>query len=98
MEHDITDMLEHMAKSHEQLARLLKFGRDTTVHMSSLITAIPNRDASFIATEQAAVWLHAGELTASITSYLDSIGNLQEAAAENLELVMKGLTDDPEEE
>lgn len=98
MEHCITDMMEYMAKSHEELERILKAGRDMTTHLTSLVETIPDRDAAFAGVNADAASSHIKELTSDVMLYLNSIGDLQEVAAENLKLVMHELTDSSTEE
>lgn len=98
MEQHITEAIGHMAKAHEELARILEAGRDICVHMCFLIENIPDMDASFISAGRETITEQAGEINTSVSTYLNSIGDLQEAAANNLGLVMKELKDGDAEE
>jgi phage shock protein A len=98
MEQHITDMLEHMAKSHEELARILEAGRDIAVHLAHVIEAIPDRGMTFLEEGREGLAEQVMEVNGSVAAYLNSIGDLEEAIGENLKHVMKQLTELPDEE
>ena len=98
MEHHITNTIEQMAKSHEELARILEAGRDITVHMSHLIETIPDRDMSFLAGGRTELMEQTTEVNGSVTAYLNSIGDLEEAVGDNLKHAMKQLSAGTDEE
>lgn len=98
MEHHISNIIGHMAKSHEELAHILQAGRDLTVHMSYLIDNIPDQNMSFMDGGKDALMEEATELNGSVTAYLNSIGELEDAIGDNLKLVMKQIRDELEQE
>lgn len=85
----MSNTIEHMSKSHKELARLLEAERDIVVHLSNIVTSIPDKHISFAETD--AVLKNCTEVTANVVSYLNSIGGLEEAIAENLTYVMKEI-------
>ena len=89
MEHQVTISIEFMMKSHFELARILEAERHVAAHVCKVINAVPDRPDAF-GTGQSAVKLSL-ELTQNIAAYLSSLGDLEEAIADNLELVMGEL-------
>lgn len=87
MEHQVTLSIEHMAKSHQELARLLEAKRDIVVHLSDIINALPDGNISFCDKDD--MIKSCSEITTNVVSYLNSIGDLEEALADNLSCVMK---------
>jgi uncharacterized protein YlzI (FlbEa/FlbD family) len=97
MDQHVNDIVEHIAKSHEEIARILEAGKDITVHMSYLISTIPDKEVSFHSGGRIMIAEHSGEIMSNVTSYLNSIGDLQEACANSLTHVVKQLSDSDEE-
>lgn len=96
MERQITEMIAHIAKSHQQLAKVLEAGRDVSAHMSYLVNSIPDDHFTFDAFDT--IVKSASDVTANVVSYLNSIGGLEEALADNLEFVMKEMDAEDAEE
>jgi len=96
VEQQITDTIRHMAKSHVELAKILQEKRDVTVHASNLIYEIS--DGSVSEYDFGTIIEGAVEVTDSITAYLGSLADLEEAIAENLSCVMKEMAEDSAEE
>jgi hypothetical protein len=91
-------MIHHMARAHEELARILEAGRDIAVHAARLIEAIPDRGMTFLEEGREGLAEQVMEVNGSVVAYLNSIGDLEEAIGDNLKHVMKQLTESPEEE
>lgn len=89
MEHQVTVNIQFMMKSHHELARILEAKRYVATHLSHLVRAIPDQPESF-GTGEKAIALSL-EVTQSIAAYLSSLGDLEEAMADNLELVIAEL-------
>lgn len=98
MEHHISNIVEHMAKSHEELSNTLRASRDIAMHMAYLIESIPDENVSFLREGRQMLLNESSELNGSISSYLNSIGDLQEALGDNLKLIMKQLREEAEQE
>ncbi len=97
MEKQVSEILEQMAKSHDELSRILHSTREIAVHLAvQLVNEIPNENASF--RSQDAIMRRSLDIAVNVTSYLNSIGDLQEALAENLEPIIEGLQDHTVEE
>lgn len=90
MDHQIDSAIHHMATSHQQIARILEAKRQSAANASQLVQAIPD-DHRFEGFEE--LVKNAGMVTQSVTAYLNSIAELEEAVASNLEHVMKQLKD-----
>jgi len=89
MEQKITAIVHHMAKSHRELARILESKRDIVVRAAGLTTYIPSEHGATDGPE--AVWEQSGAVAKSLTAYLNSLADLEEALAENLSTVVKEL-------
>ncbi|RAV22067.1 nucleoside-diphosphate sugar epimerase [Paenibacillus contaminans] len=89
MDQQITTVISHMAKSHLELARIIEAKRQSVVHAAKLVTAIPNENPSVEGFEGTTDF--ALQVTKNVTSYLNSLADLEEALAENLTQVMKEL-------
>lgn len=89
MDQQITSIIYYMSNSHNELARIIEAKRQSVVHAAKLITAIPNENPSadgFEGTTDFAL-----SVTKNLTSYLNSLADLEDAIAENLTHVMKEL-------
>lgn len=89
MDQQITTIISHMAKSHLELAKIIEAKRQSAVHAAKLIAAIPNENPSMEGHEGTTDF--ALQVTKSVTSYLNSLADLEEAVADNLTQVMKEL-------
>lgn len=87
MEEYVTRTLAHMAESQQHLERILRAKRDVVVHLSDLITVLPDVDVSFCNKDD--MYEQCSDLTTNLVSYLNSIGEFEEALAENLSIVVK---------
>ncbi|MFD0869745.1 Uncharacterised protein [Chlamydia abortus] len=89
MQSRVTAIIEHMAKSHGELADIIESARYITVNMAQVIEAIPDVQMNFQGVE--AVTQHSLGVTKNLTSYLNILADLQEAIADNLTVVMKEI-------
>ncbi|MFK7694101.1 nucleoside-diphosphate sugar epimerase [Paenibacillus sp. HJGM_3] len=96
MQKRVTSIIGHMAKSHMELARILEAKRLNIVNTAHVIGALPNTNLQFDGA--IAVGSQAIDIAKSVSQYLTSLADLEEAIAENLEVVIKELTDGEEEE
>lgn len=86
MEHHVTVSIEYMMKSMHELARILEAERHATEHVSRVVSVIPSRPLSF--GEGEAALLLALDVKEDVGAYLSSIGDLQEAIGDNLQVIM----------
>ncbi|MBD0381606.1 hypothetical protein [Paenibacillus sedimenti] len=96
MQDQITSILNHMAKSQQEMARTLEAKRFIVAHMASMVVQIPDRDPSFGEIESLVE--HSLEVTKGITSYLNSLADLEDALADNLAPIVKAMKEHPSEE
>ncbi|GFR39063.1 hypothetical protein PRECH8_23590 [Insulibacter thermoxylanivorax] len=90
------DFLSHMAKAHEELANILLAAKDIALHTAhELVSVVPVQGMTFRGKD--AVLEQAMNLTSNVAAYLNSIGDLQEALADNLEPVLENLREQEEE-
>jgi methyl-accepting chemotaxis protein len=96
VQNQITEMVHHMANSHEQMANIIEAKRHVAVHLSSLNHQISQADPNM--GEIQSLMEHSLLVTKSITSYLNSLADLEDALAENLICIMKEMSDQPGDE
>ena len=96
MQHRVTSIIAHLAKSHREMARVLEAKRHSIVNLARIVTAIPSDNVSF--SDISAIQNNAMELTKSVTAYLNSLADFEESIASNLELVIQELSEYEEEE
>lgn len=95
MQNQITKMLQHMAHSQEQMARILDAERHVAVRMAQIIHDLPDAEPDF--GDTAGIIESAGQVNKSIISYLNAFADLQEAMAEQVGKVIKELQGQEEE-
>lgn len=95
MDQKVTDILMHMAHSHQQLARVIDAERHISVRMAQIVHALPDQELDFEGVES--MMENTASLNKSLIAYLNSIADLQEAMAENLTQVMNELKGSDEE-
>jgi methyl-accepting chemotaxis protein len=86
----VTAIIEHIAKSHQEMANILEAKRHIAVTMSQIISAIPDVNMSFSGLESTTEYSMG--ITENISSYLNSLAEFEESIAENLSYVMKEMT------
>lgn len=89
MEHHVTLAMEFMVKSHYELARTLAADRDAAVHASRVIGRLPDH-APGLGDREEALELSL-DVMQSVAAYLNSLGDLAEAVADQLELILKDI-------
>lgn len=95
MEDQITNIIVHMTKSHQEMAKIIEAKRRITVRVSQMIHAMPDRNLSFNDNKEVAD--HSLKVIKNITSYLNSLADLEDALAENLTHVVAELSENQEE-
>lgn len=88
-------ILYHMAKSHRELARILRSEREIACHAAGLTQSIPDAHTGSIGVE--GVKEQSGTVSKGIASYLNGLADLEEALADNLGPVVKELEGQEEE-
>jgi len=81
--------MEFMVKSHYELVRTLSAERDAVAHTSRVIGALPDHGPTLGDPETA---LESSlEVMQTVAVYLNSLGDLEEALADQLEIIMKQI-------
>jgi len=97
MEKQLEALLEHVAKAHEELSRILKSTKEISMHTAEYVVGeLPDRDLTFGG--QDVILNHALMLAGNVTAYLNSLGELEAALADSLEPVMEQLHGQSDEE
>ncbi|MDQ0901542.1 MULTISPECIES: nucleoside-diphosphate sugar epimerase [unclassified Paenibacillus] len=96
MEQQVTMIISHIAGSHSEMSRILEAKRSVSTQMASIANDIPDSHPHF----EGLVMLQeqALQLTKNITAYLNSLANLEEAIAQQTEIVMKEIKEPDNEE
>lgn len=89
MEKEITKNIEYMSKSNQELARIMKSQKHVVEHMSKLVSDIPNDDPDF--GNLLEIIENSLVVSRSVSAYLYSLSNLEEAITANLGYVLKEL-------
>jgi len=89
MESQAATIIVRMAQSQQQLARILEAHREVAQNMGRLVGAVPDDHDADLPYE--AIMENAAMVTKSLSAYLNSLADLEEALANGLQLVMKEL-------
>ena len=84
MDNKINELLEHVSYSQQQIARIFEAQRHTSLHMSQIISSLPDH-------QPAEAGEHVEQVNGSIASYLNAMAELQQKIADSLEIVMNEL-------
>jgi hypothetical protein len=95
VQNQINQIIEHMAKAHEEMANIIEAKRHVVTHLASLSHHIPHDCPDF--GEIASLMEHSLLVTKSVGSYLNSLADLEDALADNLSVVMKQMEQVSEE-
>lgn len=94
MEHHLTKIIIHMSRSYHELAKIIHSKRHMTVHMAQMIQLIPDTP-SF--SEPTKLVDNVGNVSDSISAYLTTLADLEDAIAENLGYIVSELSEASEE-
>ncbi|MDB5054123.1 MAG: nucleoside-diphosphate sugar epimerase [Bacilli bacterium] len=89
MEQEITEIIHHMMSSQQQIAKVLEAERHIVDHIAKIVNEIPDQFPSF--NDMEAIVKNTSEVTKTISSYLVSLADFEEAIADNLTAVMMEL-------
>jgi hypothetical protein len=95
MNERIDGILYHMAKSHRELARILRTERDIACHAAGLTQSIHDGHTASVGLEGTKE--QAVQLSKNVAVYLNGLADLEEALADNLGPVIKELEGREEE-
>lgn len=95
MQHIVTEIMEHLSHSHNQMARIIEAKRDVTVRMTEVIKALPDKDPNFGGTD--GLLNNTGAVIGNLVSYLNSIADLQETMASQLTFMLREMNVEDEE-
>jgi hypothetical protein len=96
VESKIDDMIAHLSHSQQQLARILEAQRHAAVRMAQIIHSLPDYELQ-LAEGSRSSGGHTVQVNRSIVSYLNAMADLQQTAADSLEIVLKELREQDEE-
>ncbi len=92
----LTEIVVHLSRSHQQMARILDAKRQVTVRMAQLVQALPDLHPQLNGLD--GLLDSSGNVTKSVVSYLNSLADLQEAVAESMTHVVKAMGESVDEE
>ncbi|WP_410515112.1 nucleoside-diphosphate sugar epimerase [Paenibacillus sp. BR2-3] len=95
MQNKITKVLQHMAHTHEQMARILDAERHVAVRMSQIVHDLPDEQPDF--GDTSGLIESSGQVNKNIIAYLNALADLEEAMAEGVGRVIKELNGQEEE-
>lgn len=91
-----TEIVVHMAHSHQQLARILDAERQVTMRMAELVHTLPDAHPQLNGLD--GLLDNAAQVTKSVIAYLNSLAELEEATAESLTSVLQAARSGVDEE
>lgn len=95
MQNKIDEIINHIAHSHQQIARVLDAKRQVAVRMSEIIHHLPDNEPELDGVE--GLLDSSGQINKSIISYLGGLADLEEAVAETLTQIMREIAVQEEE-
>lgn len=95
VQHIVTEMIEHMSRSHEQIARVMEAKRHVAVRMAQMVQALPDQHPTFDGLS--GLMESSQAVTRNVIAYLNSIAELQETIAHTITSIMKEIDDEDEE-
>lgn len=96
MEDQVTVIISHIATSHREMSKILGAKRGVTAHMASLSDGISDEHPQFADVSELQEF--ALQLTKSITAYLNSLADLEDAIAQQTEILIKEMNGPDAEE
>lgn len=91
----IDDMIAHLSHSQQQMARILEAQRHAAVRMAQIIHSLPDYELQPEGSKSSGG--QTAQVNRSIVSYLNAMADLQQTAADSLEIVLKELREREEE-
>lgn len=85
----MTEIVVHLAHSHQQMARILSAKRQVTVRMAQLIDVLPNEHPHLSGLN--GLIESSSDVTKSVISFLNGLADLEEAVADSLTHVLKAI-------
>lgn len=94
MQELLTEMVVHLAHTHQQMARIVDAKRQVIVRMAELTQAIPDLHPDLGGL--AGLMDSSSQVTRNVVAYLNNLAELEEAVADSLEQWVKtaGETDE----
>jgi hypothetical protein len=89
MQYIVTEMIEHMSRSHEQMARVMESKRHVAVRMAQMVHALPDEHPDFDGVP--GLLEHSQAVTRSVIAYLNTIAELEDSLATTIASVMREL-------
>ncbi|QMV40813.1 nucleoside-diphosphate sugar epimerase [Cohnella cholangitidis] len=96
MQELLTEIVVHLSKSHQQMARILDAKRHVTVRMAHLVQTLPDENPQF--TDLSGIVDSSSNVNKNVVSYLNSLADLQEAFADSMTNVVKAMGSSADEE
>ncbi|MBB3113632.1 hypothetical protein FHS18_005745 [Paenibacillus phyllosphaerae] len=96
MQHLVTEMIEHMSRSQEQMVRVLEAKRHVAVRMSQMVNALPSEYPDFDG--MGGLMQNSQAVTQNVIGYLNTLAELQETLAVTIGSIMKEMDSGEQEE
>ncbi|TVY11842.1 nucleoside-diphosphate sugar epimerase [Paenibacillus cremeus] len=87
MQRQVTKIIEAMAASQWNMAKIIEANRHVTEHIAHMTIEIPHKNPSFGDIEL--LTDNALSVAKNVAAYLNSLADLEDAIGDNLSLVMK---------
>ncbi|WP_019532828.1 hypothetical protein [Paenibacillus ginsengihumi] len=87
VQREITKMIENMAVSQTEMAKIIAAERHTAVHMAQLVHDIPPHNPGFGGIEE--LMGNSLAVTKNVAAYLNSLADLEDTLADHLSYLLK---------
>jgi hypothetical protein len=92
----LTEIVVHLSRSHQQMARILDAERQVTVRMAHLVQSLPDQHPQLNGLN--GLLDSSTNVTKNVVAHLNSLADLQEAFADSMTNVVKAMGDVTDEE
>jgi hypothetical protein len=96
MQELLTEIVIHISRSHQQIARILDAKRQVTVRMAQMVQALPDEHPQLNGLD--GLLDSSSNVNKSVISYLNSLADLQEAVADSMTHMVKAIGGSSDEE
>ncbi len=96
MQELLTEIVVHLSRSHQQMARILDAKRQVTVRMAHLIQSLPDENPQLNGLN--GLLDSSTNIAKNVIAHLNSLADLQEAFADSMTNVIKAMGDSADEE
>lgn len=95
MQELMTEIVVHLSRSHQQMARILDAKRQIAVRMAQMVSLLPDEHPQL--NGLGGLLDSSSQVTKSVIAYVNSLADLQDAMADSLTQIVKAIGEADEE-